>query len=387
MKRILIYLILTAFFTGAVIAQDVSVRSDHPDEYTVVEGDTLWDISGRFLDYPWQWPAIWHANQQIENPHLIYPGDVVSLVYVDGSPRLMVDRGKPIVKMSPNARRTDRNAITAIPHGDIDGFLRNIRMVSPGDFEQLPYIIDNLQERINSVNTDRTYAIGLTGDLGERFAIVRLGHIYYETKDGKRAGIDPGYGNHAPPDQEYRHGKKYRFGKKGEVIGYELFEVSHATLVKKGNPAILEVEEGPDTIQKGDFVVPLDTLGYPAYYMPSALDPVPDGVTVLAVQGDNGLVGHQKILAISAGTRQGVKPGNVFSAFRPGQKVRDEYKYPKGSWADIKTWDGDKVVLPDEFQAYIMVFRVFEEISYALIMEGPSEVRVNDHVRHPEETL
>ena len=101
MKRILISLILAVILGGAAIAQEVSIREDSPDEYIVVEGDTLWDISGRFLDEPWQWPAIWHANQQIENPHLIYPGDKISLVYIDGQPRLMVDRGRPTVRLSP----------------------------------------------------------------------------------------------------------------------------------------------------------------------------------------------------------------------------------------------------------------------------------------------
>ncbi len=87
MIRRLIYLTFAALMlAGIAVAQDVSVRSDHPEEYVVVKGDTLWDISGRFLDKPWQWPAIWHANPQIENPHLIYPGDVISLVYLTVCP-------------------------------------------------------------------------------------------------------------------------------------------------------------------------------------------------------------------------------------------------------------------------------------------------------------
>ena len=87
MIKKIFHLILVAMLASAAMAQDVSVRSDHPDEYVVVKGDTLWDISGKFLEQPWQWPAIWHANPQIENPHLIYPGDRISLVYIDGKPR------------------------------------------------------------------------------------------------------------------------------------------------------------------------------------------------------------------------------------------------------------------------------------------------------------
>ena len=113
MIRKLIHFAIAAMLTGVVLAQDVSVRSDHPDEYVVVRGDTLWDISGRFLDKPWQWPAIWHANPQIENPHLIYPGDLISLVYIDGVPQLRLRRGGP-VKLSPGIRVVD-DAIKAIP--------------------------------------------------------------------------------------------------------------------------------------------------------------------------------------------------------------------------------------------------------------------------------
>ena len=101
MIRKVIYLILATMLVGAVAAQDVSLRADHPEEYVVVKGDTLWDISARFLDKPWQWPAIWHVNPQVENPHLIYPGDRLKLVYQDGQPRLMVDRDKPVKRLSP----------------------------------------------------------------------------------------------------------------------------------------------------------------------------------------------------------------------------------------------------------------------------------------------
>jgi hypothetical protein len=386
-KRILICLILTALFAGAVVAQDVSVRSDHPDEYVVQEGDTLWDISGRFLDYPWQWPAIWHANQQIENPHLIYPGDVISLVYLDGQPRLMVDRGKPTVRLSPEARITSREAVTAIPKEDIAGFIRNIRMVSPEAFDALPYVVANEEQRRVSTDKDRTYVRGMSGNLGDHFAIVRLGHIYYWDDDEKRVGIDPGHGSHVPSDSEYRVSQKFRMTKRGEVIGFELFQVAEGELIKQGDPAILEVVGVMDTVIEGDLIMPLDDIGYPDHFMPHAMDVVPDGLRVVAVQGDNRLVGHQKIVSISGGTRQGVEPGVVFSAFRAGALVRDDVKYPKHGWADVTTWSQDKVALPDEFNAYIMVFRAFDEISYALVMEGAKEVRVDDILRHPDETL
>ena len=138
MIRKLIYLILATMLVGAAAAQDVSIRADHPDEYVVVKGDTLWDISARFLDKPWQWPAIWHANPQVENPHLIYPGDRLSLVYEDGRPRLMVNRDKPVQRLSPQARVTQRAAITAIPLSLLKPFIKDARVLAPADFSSLP---------------------------------------------------------------------------------------------------------------------------------------------------------------------------------------------------------------------------------------------------------
>ena len=159
MIRKLILLAFIALLTGVVMAQDVSVRSDHPDEYVVVRGDTLWDISGRFLDKPWQWPAIWHANPQINNPHLIYPGDVISLVYIDGVPQLRLRRGDT-VKLSPSIRVVGKDAINAVPFDRIKPFVRDIRVLSPSEFEGLPYIVANNQERMNATHTDTTYARG-----------------------------------------------------------------------------------------------------------------------------------------------------------------------------------------------------------------------------------
>ena len=166
--------------TGVAMAQDVAVRSDHPDEYVVVKGDTLWDISGRFLDKPWQWPAIWHANPQIENPHLIYPGDTVSLVYVDGVPQLRLNRGGArTVKLSPSIRVTDReDAIQAVPFERIEPFIRDLRVLSPSEFEGLPYVVANKEDRMTATYKDRAYARGLNAQVGEEYVVARLTNIY-----------------------------------------------------------------------------------------------------------------------------------------------------------------------------------------------------------------
>ncbi len=220
---------------------------------------------------------------------------------------------------------------------------------------------------------------------------MRLANIYFWKKGEKRRAIEPGYGQHASTYEEYHPGFWEGLANwpanRGEVIGFELYEVGQATLSKQGDPAILTVVTGLGAVKAGDFVVPLDTKGYPEHYMPHAMDRVPDNLKVLAVQGGNRIVGHMKVVAISGGSSQGIEPGHVFSAFKQGDRVRDTVKYPAGSLADAGTWNGDKVYLPDEFEAHIMVFRVFDEVSYALVMSGDRVVHENDVLKHPDETL
>lgn len=393
MKRKLICLILAMFLCGAAAAQDVSIRDDYPDQYIVVEGDTLWDISGRFLDHPWQWPAIWQANQQIENPHLIYPGDKISLVYIDGQPRLMVDRGRPTVRLSPETRVTVRQPIPPIPYDVLKGLITNIRMVDSQEaYDALPYVVANEDRHVGVATKDNSYVRGLDGEVGQYYAVLRLGHIYYRRDGEIHSAIDPIYGVHAPTNVEW-HGTVYERivnvmpRNYGEIVGFELFQVAEGMLAKTGDPAIVTIGSARTTVQAGDVLMPLSDEGYVSEFQPHAMDVIPPGLRVLAVQGDNRLVGHLKMVSINGGSSEGVQPGHVFSAFQPGEEVRDSVKYPYGSLADAATWKGDKVVLPDAFGAHIMVVRVFDHLSYALIMEGPRPVRVSDVLKHPDETL
>ena len=390
MIRKFIYLVLVTMLAGAVMAQDVSIRSDHPDEYVVVRGDTLWDISARFLDHPWQWPAIWHANQQIRNPHLIYPGDRISLVYIDGLPRLVVNGDKQTVRLSPEIRAADREAINAIPVDSIRQFIKNTRIIGQEQFATLPYVVSNFETRLNATTGDRTYVRGLSASVGQKYAIVRLGYIYYRMDDEIKRGVEFGYKLHAPERFEIPSGfwrPVNTWGKKIEIIGYELYDVSQATLVKTGDPAILSIDSGRMEVQDGDFVLPVDAHSYPAYFEPHAMSGMPQDLKVLAIKGAFYGAGHYQIVVINGGLRQGVESGHVFSAFRPGITIRDRIKYPAGSLEDIRTWNGDKVTLPDEYDAHIMVFRVFDEVSYAMVMDGARPVREHDLLRHPDETL
>ncbi len=387
----IIHFILVTVLAGAAMAQDVSVRSDHPDEYVVVKGDTLWDISGRFLEKPWQWPAIWQANPQVENPHLIYPGDRLSLVYIDGRPRLIVNGNKPVVRLSPQTRRQQREAIEPIEWDAIKQFVTNVRVFQPGDLAELPYVVANESNRRMAARNDLTYVRGLDGEVGSEYNIVRLVHIYYDDKGVMKRAVNHGYREHLAagleyPDSIWNATLEWR-RKNPPVLGFEYWDVARAKLLKAGDPATLEVETGRTEVKDGDFVLPVDTHQYPQQLMPHAMSSIPDGLEVIALTQSTYGASHYQVVAINAGRSQEVETGLVFSAFRPGEEIRDSVKYPKGSWQDQKNRGGDKVTLPDEFSAHILVFRVFDEVSYAMVMDGKRPVREHDVLKHPDETL
>jgi len=389
-KRIF-HLILVAMLAGTAMAQDVSVRADHPDEYVVVKGDTLWDISGKFLEQPWQWPAIWHANPQIENPHLIYPGDRISLVYIDGQPRLLVNGDKRTVRMSPGVRKLPRDAIPPIEWDAIKNFVTNVRVLLPGSFDDLPYVVANESQRINSSVKDLTYVRGIDGRVGKEYAIVRMRNIYYDENGVVKRGKHRKFAEHLRIEQEYPgdiwDGPISWRGKNPPVLGYEFWDIAVGRLVKEGDPATLEIQSGRTEVKKGDFILPIDDFEYDAQFFPHAMTPVPDGLEVIALTQANYGAGHYQIIAINAGQNQGVETGHVFSAFRPGARIQDEVKYPTGSWESNITLNGSKVTLPDQFSAHILVFRVFDEVSYAIIMSGERPVRRQDKLKHPDETI
>lgn len=391
MIRKLIYLTFAALLlTGVVIAQDVSVRSDHPEEYVVVKGDTLWDISGRFLDKPWQWPAIWHANPQIANPHLIYPGDTISLVYVDGVPQLRLRRGET-VKLSPSIRVSDRDdAISAVPFDSIAPFIRNLRVLSPEEFEGLPYVVANEDQRLTSTYSDYTYARGIEDpQIGEEYVVARLLSIYDnfgEPPEIRRVMPKPSW--QAVPAVWDREKEIFYQGNPWDKrpknpIGYEMLEVSRVRVAKvAGEISVLDIIRDRTEVKPGDYILPANDKGYESVFYPQAMDSVPDGLRVLATSGQKAGVGLYQIVSISGGSRMGVKPGHVFSAFDTGAVAIDRTGYRHGSFAKEA-----EVALPDVYDGLVMVFRTFENISYGLVMSGSRVIEEFDVLKHPDERM
>jgi hypothetical protein len=354
----------------------------------VVKGDTLWDISGRFLDKPWQWPAIWQANPQIENPHLIYPGDVVSLVYVDGVPQLRLSRGdSDTVKLSPAVRIVDQTEpINAIPLESIEPFLRNMRIISPSEFATLPYIVANQEDRITATYSDQTYARGLSAGVGDELVVARVLSIYDRVGEGDevRRVLPKQHWKQVPnvkdPNKTLWNDTLPWNRRPKNPVAYELVEISRVRVAQAGEISVLDIIRDRTEVLEGDLILPLDDHGYDSTFFPHAMDSVPQGLRILATKDALKGVGPYQIVAMSGGTRQGVESGHVFSVFRPGRTVDDRSAYRYGSFAKES-----EVTLPDAYHALVMVFRSFDDISYAMVMSGDNLVREFDTLRHPGE--
>ena len=185
-------LVLSCALSMPLALAEELLRADHPDQYTVVKGDTLWDISGRFLRSPWRWPDIWHVNPQIANPHLIYPGDVLELVYIDGQPQLRLRRGD--LKLSPTVRATPWDgAIPTIPVDAIGPFLTRPYVLDEGELDNAPYIVDFADEHILGGAGQKAYVRSIEQADALKYEIVRPGGPYKDAETGEILGYEATY--------------------------------------------------------------------------------------------------------------------------------------------------------------------------------------------------
>ncbi|XKE45989.1 LysM peptidoglycan-binding domain-containing protein [Halomonas organivorans] len=333
---------------GAVQAQGLSwedgLQDDAPDRYTVVKGDTLWDISGRFLQHPWQWPEVWRVNPQINNPHLIYPGDVVYLYDCDGRPCLGLERGQGIVRLSPEIRTIPhREAIEPIPLESVRHFLREHRVIAdPDALDELAYVVAGNDGRLISGAGDRFYARGAVAG-GGRFGIYRVGERYHDASSG-------------------------------ELLGLELESVGEARRLRQEDDiVVMEATRTRQEIRSDDIILPLEDRALVTEFQPRAPEQEVDG-RILAVPGGVRFIGRLQVVALDRGTRDGLAPGHVLAVEQRGELIQD----PR---------TGEPLRLPGEDAGLVMVFRPYEKMSYGLVMRATRTLAVGDRLHNPRPAL
>lgn len=381
--------------TCASFAAEVTLRDDHPTEYTVVEGDTLWGIAKRFLNDPWLWPEIWQANSQIANPHLIFPGDVLSLVYIDGKPRLIKGQRPGVVKLSPKVRDiSDRQAVTAIPLEELEPFLEQARVISPADAKARPYVVSVEDSQMYGQSDRVVYVRGLNARAGDEFDLARATYVYREVPKRMPWNKGPAEVVAEPWDSSgaltvgrlWTQMTDWRSEKSEHILGHEVIWVGRGRVIAAGDPAQVLVQPGGEEVKIGDLVLPLERAPYDSTYLPHEPDSVPDNMRVLAVADGIFRSGPMMVVALSRGARDGVANGQVFSIFSPEKEIRDRVKHPDGDLRTLFAPSKGKVTLPEEYMGHVMIFRTFEKVSYGLIMDGVRPVEINAVLRPPRST-
>lgn len=326
---------------GVAGAAEDYVNQNHPDRYTVQKGDTLWDIAELFLRDPWRWSDIWYVNPQVQNPHLIYPGDVLELTYVDGKPQLrVVQRG--VVKLSPQIRSTPWDGtIPTVPIDAIAPFLSRPYVVGEGELEAAPYVVDFADEHILGGAGMRAYVRSIDASEPQKFDLVRPGGPYKDAETG-------------------------------EILGYEAQFVGSGLLKRTGDPATVFITDTESEVIVGDRLLPVtdDKTLQDFYPRPPASEVRGAIIDVL-----NGVsqIGQFNVVVLDRGARDGLEPGTVLRVDQRGETIRDVVA------EDPRT----RVTLPDESAGLIMVFRTFERVSFALVMEAERPMHVLDKVRNP----
>ena len=319
-------------------AGDLSLRHDAPLHYTVKPGDTLWGIANYYLSDAWQWPQLWYTNGQIKNPHLIYPGEILTLVMVNGRPRLTLaeDRLHPRIRELPLDQ-----AIPAIPIDAVREFLRGPRLVTKAEAEKAPYVVEFADESLIAGQNNNVYVKNLPNNGIASWSLVKVGSAYTD------------------PDTH-------------EVLGYEAIPTGEADVREYGKPAEMRLTRSPQEVEIGNRLLPLEAESFKADFYPHPPAQPVDG-RILSVYGGLTQIAQYDIVAINRGSRDGLDPGTMLGIYQQGQKVPDPYG------------DG-KIQLPEQKAGLLMVFKVTPRLSYGLVLKETRAAHQYDKVHSPSVT-
>ncbi len=335
MKILTIITLTIALLIGMLSFQAAELRDGHPDIYIVKKGDTLWDISAIFLEKPWLWPEIWHVNPEIDNPHLIFPGDELRLVYMDGKPRIIRSSD---MKLSPKIRvLSEGDAIPTIPLDAIRPFLYTPRILSDDEIDNAPYILAADAQRLIFGQGHKVYFRGIKDDSRTAFSLFRKGDPY----------IDP---------------------VTQEVLGIEAIHLGSGKKIRAGDPATMMIDESVQEIMAGDRALPYDDYIFPPVFMLRA--PETDiNAYIISVYGGVTQIGTYNVVILNKGEREGLEVGHVLTVMQSGRMVEDGFANPDSE---------ESVTLPSEQAGELLVFRTFEKTSLGIIMRATRPIHVMD---------
>jgi LysM repeat protein len=334
---------------SALPRSGIALAPNAPDSYVVKKGDTLWGIAKVFLRDPWYWPEIWQVNPQVHNPHLIYPGDTLRLVFIDGQPQILLQRGDA-ARVQPRVRSEPiEAAVTTIPYETVQAFMSKPSVLDKDQIKHAPYVLATRDLHVVMSDGDTLYARGFAGpvELGSHYNVVRVGDALTDPDDNR-------------------------------VLGYNGIFTGAAHVTRDGDTVSLVMTESAQETRAGDklFVGGVDV---PLDFIPSSPKVRTNG-RIIAVSDGVSVIGQYEVVVVNRGARDGLAPGNVLGVFDTGPIVHDNES--KGFFT-LNTLGSKKVQLPSERTGTFMVFKTFDNISYGLVMEATNMIRVGDKIENP----
>lgn len=364
-------------------AKPVQIQENAPDRYTVVKGDTLWAISGRFLKQPWRWPEVWRMNRdQIRNPHLIYPGQVVVLDRnAPGGPRLLIEDASAsrggVVRLSPTVRAEAREAqaIISINPTDVEPFMVRNLVIGAEAFENAPQIVRAQGERVTMSVGDPFYAVGVKPEMGKVFQIFRRGRELRDTTIPARPWYRWRY-NEVDP----------------QIIGYEGEYLGDARVLNDGDVAKFEIVSVRQEILVGDYLIPTPPTDQPRY-IPRAPESNIDAIVMTLPSGVQEAA-KTSVVTINRGSKHGVELGHVLAIYKQAQPFANpRYKDSPMNWPHMvfpagfpptPSTESKTLTIPEERIGLVFVYKVFDHVSYGLVMNtGKEPVTVGNRIKNP----
>lgn len=336
-------LILTC---NIALAENVQIKQDAPRTYTVQPGDTLMGIAEQYLDDPMQWRQILAANPQIKNPYQLYPGQVLNLELINGQKKVAISTSGGTVKLSPSIRTQKiEQPIPVVPYSVIKPFLDSTRIVTQHELQYAPYVVAAADDHLTTGQGDRVYVLGVDGCC--------------EIKDYAI----------------YRQGKAYTDPQSHQVLGYEALYIGRGKVVAQGSPATLLITQAKREVQVKDKLLPAPAADLETNYTLSKPFNCING-NIVSVIGGLTQVSQYQVVVIDRGHAQGLIPGNVLAIYQKGKKIENPIKPLMGYNA--------KIQLPNEWAGDMMVFNVFQNTSYAVVLHATNVIEVGDIVTNPQ---
>jgi len=328
------------------------VNPSAPMHYTVKRGDTLWGIASMYLKDPWLWPEVWIINPQIPNPHLIYPGDQLALAYgADGRPQVSVEQAGT-VRLDPRLRSSPLDsAIPTIPYSAIAAFLSRPTVMSEEEVKHAPYVLAFRDMHNIAGASNEAYIRNLSATENSRYAVVHIAGPLRDPDDNK-------------------------------LLGYEAIYTATALVRRPGDPAKAVLLDPARETLMGDRLLSAENTDTPVTFIPHAPSSSVRG-HIIDVVGGTDLIGQYQVVVINRGRSQGVEPGTVLAVDSRGDEVPDVYRGGRNIGSSNDVTFAPKVRLPDERAGTMLVFKVFDRVSYALIVGASDTIRVGDIARSP----